>query len=276
MSMKVGGNQSNRQVIQIKNRDGSVAATFSITKPEVKRKKSLQYNFKEISVQIMMAKTSGSARSVAAKARRKTGALQKKQGNSEYDEQELKMAIAHAKKLERIAKKRMKHLQEEEKAKQKGSCLVETDEYESLSMEEETEENSEQEVSGEEMERMLREYQAMMEESMEELNESMEELEEEAWKEFADELLGGVQEDMDPEDLERLKKKHRSDELRELMEADMKYLRELFGKLAREKQESANGAGSGSVSLQLGGMEMPVPVTEEVVMTEGGNVDVTV
>ncbi len=273
MGMKIGGNQSNKQVIQIKNTDGSVAATFSVSKPAVKKKKSLQYNFKEISVQIMMAKTPGSARSVAAKARRKTGLLQRKQRNGEYDEQELKMAIAHAKKLERIAKKRMKHLQEEEKAKQKGSCLVETDEYESLSMEE-TEENSDQEAVREELERMLQEYQAMMEECMEELNESMEEMEQEALRELADEFLGGVQEEMDPEDLERLKKKHRSDELRELMEADMKYLRELFGKLAREQQENSNG--SGSVSLQLGGMEMPVPVTEEVVMTEGGNVDVSV
>ncbi len=276
MSMKIGGNQSNRQVIQIKNMDGSVAATFSISKPGIKRKKRLQYNFKEISTQIMLAKTSGSARSVAAKARRKTGLLQRKVRDGEYDEQELKMAIAHAKKLERIAKKRMKHLQEEEKAQQKGSCLVETDEYENLSMEE-TEEEGTQEADREELEQMLREYQAMMEECMAELNESMEELEEEGMRELADELLGGVQEEMDPEDLERLKKKHRSDELRELMEADMKYLRDLFGKLAREKQENSSGSGgSGGVSLQLGGTEMPVPVTEEAVLTEGGNVDVTV
>ena len=91
---------------------------------------------------------------------------------------------------------------------------------------------------------------------------------------MADELLGGVQEDMEPEELERLKKKHRSEELRELMEADMKYLRDLFGKLAREKQE--NSGGSGSVSLQLGGTEMPVPVPVEAAAPEGGSVDVTV
>ena len=276
MGMKIGGNQSNKQVIQFKNADGSVSATMSITKPSVKKKKALRYNFKEISTQIMMAKTSGNARSVAAKARRKTGLLQRKLKSDEYDERELELAIAHAKKLERIAKKRMKHLQEEEQAQQSGSCLVETDEYESLSMEdrEETGKNGEQEADRAELERLMREYQAVMEESMEDMYESMEELERDGLQELADEFLGGVQEDMDPEDLERLKKKHRSDELRELMEADMKYLKDLFSKLAREKQENSNG--SSGVSLQLGGMEMPVPVTEEAVMPEGGNVDLMV
>ncbi len=274
MGMRIGGSSSGRQVISVKDAGGSVKATISVSKPGIKRKKPLRYNFKEISMQIMMAKTSGNARSVAAKARRKTGMLQRKRKNEDYDEQELELAIAHAKKLERIAKKRMKHLEAEEKAQQTGSCLVETEDYEGLTAQEQGETEEAEEAQRKELERLMREYRAMMEESMEELGESVEEAGIDGLKEMADELLGGVQEDMDPEDLERLKKKHRSEELRELMEADMKYLRDLFGKLAREKQE--NSGGSGGVSLQLGGTEMPVPAPEEVAAPAGGSVDVMV
>ncbi len=278
MGMRIGAGSFGQQVTKLKDVDGSARAAVSVSRPGIKRKKPLRYNFKEISMQIMMAKTSGNARSVAAKARRKTGMLQRKLKNEDYDEQELELAIAHAKKLERIAKKRMKHLEAEEKARQTGSCIVESQEQEGLTQQEQGEmeetEEAQREAQRKELERLMREYRELMEESMEELNESVEEAETDGLKEMADELLGGVQEDMEPEELERLKKKHRSEELRELMEADMKYLRDLFGKLAREKQE--NSGGSGSVSLQLGGTEMPVPAPVEAAAPEGGSVDVTV
>ncbi|MDE6201993.1 MAG: hypothetical protein K2G19_00790, partial [Lachnospiraceae bacterium] len=80
--------------------------------------------------------------------------------------------------------------------------------------------------------------------------------------------------------IERLKKKHRSDELREIMEADMKYLRAMFDKLAKEKQENSSGVSSynyeaaEAVSLEIGGMEMPVDVSGMPAMAEGGNLDI--
>ncbi len=73
---------------------------------------------------------------------------------------------------------------------------------------------------------------------------------------------------MSPEDLELLKKKHRSEEIRDIMDANRKYLRAMFEQLAREKQELSNG-----VSLQLSGTEMPVQM-EAPIMTEGGTIDV--
>ena len=86
-----------------------------------------------------------------------------------------------------------------------------------------------------------------------------------------EELTLTVKEDMDPADLELLKKKHRAKELREIMEADMKYLKSLFSKLEKEKQAASSG-----VSLELAGTEMPVPVMEAPIAVEGGSVDESV
>ena len=63
MGMIVGGTNSNRRVIQIKNRDGSVAATISTSKSSKSKskKKKLNYNFKSISSQILQSKNSNSA-----------------------------------------------------------------------------------------------------------------------------------------------------------------------------------------------------------------------
>ena len=89
--------------------------------------------------------------------------------------------------------------------------------------------------------------------------------------------------DMDSEDLEQLKKKHRSDEMREIMEADMKYLRALFGQLVREQQEAA--ANAVGVALELSGVNIPVQVDTrsaaqvagvEGQAAEGGIIDVSV
>lgn len=97
-------------------------------------------------------------------------------------------------------------------------------------------------------------------------------------------------EEMDPEDLELLKKKHRAKEMKEIMEADMKYLKAMFNKLERERQEGldsiksdfgANGSSGGQsngVSLELGGVvaaQGAQPLTQITVMTEGGSIDIS-
>ena len=130
---------------------------------------------------------------------------------------------------------------------------------------------------------------------MDELEQAMKELEMEAASDkLTDELTETVLDEMDPMDLEKLKKKHRSDELRDIMEADMRYLRALFNKLAKEKQAAASGSGnsgsSGSsssysssstagdisgVSLELSGLEVPVSAQVPAVV-EGAIMDITV
>lgn len=266
MGMMIGGSNTNRKVITIKNIDGTTAGTISITKTAKKKKKRLQYNFKAISTQIMMSKTSNGANQAVSKARGKVAMLQRQQRCGDYDDTELQHAIIHAKKMERIARRRMKHLEEEEKVKHHEHGLAETEEN-TVPCKDNRSERHEHELSEKELRELIQELQELMKESMEELEDmtGLEELE--------DEITGSVKEDMAPEDLERLKKKHRADELREIAEADMEYLKALFNKLQKEKQECSSG-----VSLQLEGMEIPIEVVEMPVPveTEGGTIDCTV
>lgn len=254
----IGIQNSNVKRISFKNPDGSVAGTITITKSSNKKKKKFSYNFKQISAQIMKAKTSINARQVMAKAKSKTALLRRQLKSGEYDETEIESAIIHAMQMERIAKKKMKHLQEEEAAKQQGGvCQAELDE-------EKMQESDNPDTSGlnmEEIEKLMQELQDAMEEM-----EDVDELDE--WTEV-------MQSDMDPEDLDLLKKKHRSDELREIMQADMKYLKAVFEKLERERQEAV----SGGVSLELGGIDVPISVPapmEEAAAVEGGSIDTSV
>lgn len=274
MGMMIGRNDSNVRRVIIKNADGTPAASISYSTPSQKKKKRLQYNFKAMSAQIMQAKTSGNASRVDSKARREIAMLQRNMKNGEYDEDEIKNAIAHAKSLERVARKRVKHLRQEEALKDNQNPYL-------SEMEDAVEELSAEEMDAEEMLKLSEEE---LKRLMRELQEAVEEAEAEADSEVSDldsedNLTEIVQEDMDTMDLEQLKKKHRSDELREIMEADMKYLKALFNKLAKEKQQAAHGgnySSSDSVSLQLSGMDVPVQTSEIPVVTEGGNMDISI
>ena len=81
-----------------------------------KLKKRLPYNFKQLSRQISQAKTSDSARSLVSKMQAKLSWLYKKLKSGEYGEREVSAAIIHAASMERIAKRKVKHLEEEEAA----------------------------------------------------------------------------------------------------------------------------------------------------------------
>ncbi len=270
MGMMINNNQSNVKRIVFYHADQTVAGTLSISTPGKKKPKRLQYNFKEISSQIMMSHTSGSASRIVAKARRKVATLQRNRRNDEYDEKELESAILHAKKMERIARKRMNHLKEEESLKTDSSTnLTELDEEEESSI-----------LDALDSEDVLKLSQEEFKELMQEFEESMKKLQaRESDDELQTELSGNILEDMNSADLEQLKKKHRCEELREIMEADMKYLKAVFEKLAKEKQSISNGSASaapGGVSLELNGMEMPLQPVEAPIMTEGGVIDTTV
>ena len=287
--------KGNRHITKLtfKRADGSDAGSISITKSVAQKKKRLQYNFKQISNMLLMTKTSNSAGRVVTKARANVAMLQRKLKIGEYDDQELQSAIVHAKKLERIAKKRMRHLKEEEKAQREGECTDELERKPDEVREEEdakqadadtkqSESEREQELTQEELKQLMRQMNRLMEETIQQLDEITE------LDELADELVGAVPRHMDKEDLERLKKKHRLDEMREIVEADMKYLKALFGRLEREKQAAASGSSSGNygnsgstydsggVSLQLSDMPVPVQTAEAPVLTEGGTIDVSV
>lgn len=280
-----------RTRIEMRHADGTSAGSFSITSTAKKKAKKLQYNFKEISTRIMQAKTSGNASRVLISARAKAAMLKRKLQSGEYDEQELRNAIIHAEAIARVAKKKMKHLREEENVKRQGGpCEAEledkqdNEEIDQLIADGNTEDFEKD--AQKELQQLKREYQKLMREAQQMLEESVQESG--GLEELSEEITDAVSADMDPADLELMKKKHRAKEMREIMEADMKYLKAVFDKLAKEKQENASG-GTGSigdssnaydsgVALELGGADIPVqmPAVDAATLVEGGAIDASV
>ena len=153
----------------------------------------------------------------------------------------------HAEKMDRIAKKRMKNLEEEERARKHDSetmCEAELDEKNERRYPDLPEDI---ELDSEKIKELMQELKALQDE-MEQSD---------LLEGGSDLILGG---DMDPGDLELLKKKHRASELREITEADMKYLRAFFTQLEKDRRAAASG-----VSLELSGVKMPVPDRKSVV-----------
>lgn len=293
--MMVGTYNSDVTRIELRNRDGSYAGTMTISKPKKKttskntrsvsmagkkKYKKLTYNYKRLSNQIMQAKTSINAKQVSTKTKFQIADLRMKLISGDYNYTDIHNALVHAEKIARVAKKRLKNLQEEESIEKTGRRGI-TDPEE---MEEQKEENEEildtTSMSQEELKELADELQ-------EELKKIEEELEKATSSEdLMEEFVQGSNRQMDPKDLEMLKKKHRADELRDIMKADMEYLKALFDKLAKEKQESANIARGDSdnssdasgnisgVSLELGGVDIPVETTDAPVVVAGTNVDV--
>lgn len=282
MSMLIGGRSSANKVTRIKDLNGNTVATISVSSSKKGKKKRLQYSFKSISTQIMMAKTPNIAKMVATKARGKVAMLQRNLDNDDYDETELRHAITHAKKMLRIAKKKMRHLEEETEAKQKSRAQIQDEDNGIPDLPDE--EEKEQEQKEMELDQAMQEYQDIVSEFMtkamnEMMNQMMNEMMEDTQlEELADAFMGDVSqvEDLEPEDLEKIKKKHRSDELREIMEADMKYLKAMINKLERERQElSTQNFSAPSVTLEISGVQMPVQTMEAPVTPEGEVIDVS-
>lgn len=275
MGMMIGSMSSSSKEIKItlKNRDGSTAGTLTVSKPNKNKstkKKRLSYSFKKVSSKILTSKTSAGASGAVREARSTVTMLKMKKRSGEYDERELRYALEHAEEMVRIAKKRRKHMEEEERAERGGMTAVEEEmERSEEEKAEEAEAEEQAEVSEEELKKLADELQQLVDESMEDMNEMMEEL--------MGSAVGGV---MDEKEVDELKKRHRLNEMRDILEADMKYLKALFDKLAKEKQANTSGSGNFEnaaeacgVSLQLGGADVPVETSAPVV-TEGANVDV--
>ena len=259
---------------------GNHVGTISITKPRKasssgKKKKSALYSFKQISSQVLQAKTSTKAMEVSNSIRAKIGLLRKQLKNGDYDEEEILRAILHAEMVQRACEKKEKNLKMEETAQRniEGKEEIPVEPQESI----------EEAVSDEEIEELEREeFEALME-KLELSAEDMMEMAEETvdLDENLDEMAKVLSGSMTAEDLEQLKVKHRSDEARDILQADLKYLKALFDRLQSEKENGGNVSMSGNydsgVSLSLGGgMDMPI-MTQEVQQPDiGGMMDIEI
>lgn len=287
MGMEIGTNvgttaaadpYKQRTAQDIKNECAGIAAqktatSIRIQKNKLSKKKKLNYNYKKISRQITMNNTSSGARRVITKAREEVVSLLRKQMSGKYDETDLRHAIIHARKMERIARRKKKHLEEEEKAAATGKGLVEEG---SASTEDEQVKKLE-----EDMESLNEEEMERLEELLEEYEELMQEMEATGGvNDLMKEYMGASEQEMSPEQVNNLRKKHRADEMKDIVEADMKYLKAMFNKLEREKQASVQSAMQSltnpAVSLQIQGVDIPVSPDagqSAAELVEGANVD---
>ncbi len=310
MNIIIGNKVSQVAQINFKNTDRTAAKARAVRrysnnavkkskkKSNSKQSKKLNYNFKEISTKLLQTKTSGTAGRVMILARSRAALLRQKLASGYYNRGELTSAIIHADSMVRAAKKRMKHLKMEEEAERNAKTPVEEAEereevldFTPYSDDLSAEQEAMQDIARETEQELARELQRLMEEAMreamQEAGKAMEDTLELA--ELSGELEGAMDE-MEPADLEQLKKKHRAEELREIMEADMKYLKAMFDRLAKEKQSNGAGAFEGggdsvpeaaapdmaAVSLELNGVDMPVPDTVPAGDSVGGSVDVAI
>lgn len=247
-------------------------------KKKIKARKHFYYNFKDVSSRIVRAKTSGIARQVLASAKQRSAVIRRKMRTGDYDDEALRIALLHAEAMERVAKKKMKHLQEEEMCKRGGPCNGDTEREdieeqmrldEQAALERQNTQNAGANISGgqsaaaepdisyddmslEELmaDAMQSDVQMLdlvsgldmfIEDFSELMKDTMDEMD--GLSELAEELMGvSAEPDMDPEDLKELKLKHRAEEQRKIAEADSKYLKALFQKLQREQQAVAQGA----------------------------------
>ncbi len=234
-----------------------------------KIKKRLPYNFKQLSNQIMQAKTADAARPVVTKMQTKLSWLYKKLRSGEYGDSEVAAAIIHAAALERIAKRKVRHLEEEEAA-ENGSGVANSP-------------GEEEELFGkEELSDALEEREDISEEMMKQILEDIEELE----QELSEDMLSEVQDmiayagkDLTEDQIDELKRKHRNDEERQLIRADMKYLKALFDRLEQEKRQNSTGTFSGNDQNSSEAFSFSVDCVPEVELADfdvGDNMDVFV
>jgi len=266
----------------LKDYGKSLKASREASKTTTNSLKKLKYNHKDISSKILRSKTSVNARKVVSEAKREILRLKREKQSKKYDSEEIEAAISHAKAMERVAKKKVRHLTEEELCKaSSGICadrLTEKEEYER-----EKEDSAAEGYESEEFEEISdEEYEAMSEDVFEKMdlvesddwqNEGyslLDEMMSDTLEEFSDELFENMKDmiaemglddladsmatkvdDLDPEDLKEMKIKHRNKEMKDIVKADADYLKTMF----EHYEKTTSGAGYGAASsIATGGV----------------------
>lgn len=252
--------------------------------------KKLKYQFKNISSKILRSKTSQAAKQAAGQARREVLRLKRQKQNSDSDSEEIDAAIAHAQAMERVAKKKAKHLEEEEMVKAAGGIcqgdrISEEETKDAQDAESENARNAEEmsaedsadEVSGDlsayeyaadsydisdyidlgmdefyaQAGDFMSEMSDFTSEMMQEMSDSLRDLMEEMGLDGLSDTAVSVNREMDPADLKMMKIKHRNKEMKDIVKADAEYLKAVFDRLEKMKDNPVIPSGGG-VSLSAG------------------------
>ena len=252
--------------------------------------KKLKYQFKNISSKILRSKTSQAAKQAAGQARREVLRLKRQKQNSDSDSEEIDAAIAHAQAMERVAKKKAKHLEEEEMVKAAGGIwqgdriseeetkdVPDAEAENARNAEEMSAEDSANEVSGDfsayeyagdsydisdyvdlgmdefyaQAGDFMSEMSDFTSEMMQETSDSLRDLMEEMGLDGLSDNTVSVNREMDSADLKMMKIKHRNKEMKDIVKADAEYLKAVFDRLEKMKDNPVIPSGGG-VSLSAG------------------------
>ena len=207
-------------------------------------KQKLKYSFKKVSSRIISSKTSMAAREAVSQARREIQKIKAARRSGKYDEEEIAAALDHAKAMERIARKKVHHLEAEEAAKRcsgsgDGIAAPESgnddiaekkdpvqEEIDSLRDELEGIEDSAENEEYIESEAVTNEMISEITSGMEEMLDAIEEL-----NDLLDELVENPV-NMDKEDVKAMIIKHRNKEMKDITKADSDYLKAIFEHIA--------------------------------------------
>lgn len=248
-----------------------LSASRAKTEKTSLEKKKLQYSFKKISSQIIRSKTSVSARKAVQAAKREINRLKRLKGSGEYDEEEIQLAIDHAKAMEKVAKKKVSHLEQEEMIERNGQGLSgELDEIEEKNDGSDQEENEElpedEALEDGSYEMFANSTDDMTDQLMDAMDEMMEDMD---LTELAESTFA-PDPNMSEDDLKMLKIKHRYKELKEIAEADKEYLK---GIMEHEKSKAASGisgaVGSSSPSGATAVFKADAPLVHPVISMPG-------
>ena len=166
----------------------SVSRQSSTTK-----KKQLNYNEKEISSQLLRASKARSASTVLARAKTKVSTLKRCLGTGQYNDNEVRVAIAHATRMVRCAQLKVRNLKEEEQLKKKNDSEHTSEERQKKS---EIKRRAHQKEQNLKTKAALKENQQILKETTAQKT------------------------------LQQKRKMHRREEYGKICEADMKYLKE--------------------------------------------------
>ena len=262
--------------------------------------KKLKYQFKNISSKILRSKTSQAAKQAAGQARREVLRLKRQKQNSDSDSEEIDAAIAHAQAMERVAKKKAKHLEEEEMAKaadgiwqgdriseEETKDVPDAEAENARNAEEMSAEDSANEVSGDfsayeyagdsydisdyvdlgmdefyaQAGDFMSEMSDFTSEMMQEMSDSLRDLMEEMGLDGLSDTAVSVDREMDPADLKMMKIKHRNKEMKDIVKADAEYLKAVFNHLEKMKDNVVIPTGNaGAVSSGVTGTSFSADV----------------
>lgn len=201
----------------IKSTDGVTEMQRLQKQCRTTQKKQLNYNSKEISSQLVRAKKSRNAAMVLTRAKSRVSSLQRCLGTGQYNDNEVRIALAHAKRMVKCAQMKVANLKEEEQLKHRN---------EREHTDKERQQKSEIKRRTAQKERNL-EQKVMLEETQQILKE----------KERRQELL-------------RRQRIHRNQERGKISDADLKYLKDRMG----SKSSGADSSVAIELSMQAVGL----------------------